>query len=147
MKRFLIITLYAVTGTLSAQYLQPTTVQVAAQVNFPVTLNELRDKVHTFLDQQKVGMMVDVQDLRTRNLMYRAANLEYLNRLASDQMSARFDREFEGIDRKFFSGADRLDRQEATILVKSHFVNTLRAEAVISINALIDSFSSPENKG
>lgn len=132
--------LYAILA-LSTTCLALTTIEVAEfKEHYPQFITRMRDKAMDFLKVKEIGMAVDVQALRSRDLWNEANYFEDQDFYAYEDMDERFDNEFERIDRKFIAVADRLDDEEAPDKVKAQFVKSLKADANASINALIERY-------
>ncbi len=116
------------------------TVEIASRMNYPNTVYGLRDKVQDFLDQIKVSMMMDVQELRSENLGYRSASLARGDQEMYYDISARFDREFERVSRNFVLGSAHLDEIDAPVKEKEAFINDMKNDLLTSIQALLDSY-------
>lgn len=145
MKKLVIFSLASFCIFLSNSFESRLTVATAARLSYPGTMVLLRNKVHDFLDKLKVSMLVDVQSLRSKNLVYQAVGAAETDKDIYNSIQNRFDREFERISRKFILTARELDELEAPVKDKEQFINNLKQEATASIDALLRSYGKQFN--
>ncbi len=117
-----------------------TTVEVAEQLGVPKVLYNLRAKAQRALTRIGVDMALDVQELRSKDLTYRAEGLQNADHGTILDIEERFDREFERIDRELLQGANRLDDEDAPYSKKAAFVTDVQTDAEVSINELLQSY-------
>ena len=113
-----------------------TTTQVAEADHYSSFMNDLRDKVQDLLKNYFINMNLDVENLRSRNLMNEGDFFELFDQKNYEFISSQFDQAFENIDKLFIAGRNRLD-EYASIQEKADFIKVLKLNAATTINGLI----------
>ncbi len=114
--------------TSGAQFVRRTTA-IAAQEGYPKFIVDLRNKATDFATREKVRMMLDVDDLRQKDLDYRADELFEQYKEAYFDLEEDIDMIFEKISRNFLAQAVELDREGASRKKKAALVARTRENA------------------
>lgn len=110
---------------------------VAGKLGYPQEIVKLRNKADDFLRDARIGMTLDVRDLRHDNLELRADELTLLDNDAYFTLENDIDNVFEQISRQFVAGSNKLDDDDASIAEKAQFVNRMKVLAQQTIDGLL----------
>lgn len=105
------------------------TTSIAAEQGYPQFITGLRNKAEDFLTQEKIRMLVEIDDLREHDLDYRADEFFDLSKAAYFELEDDIDSMFDNISKAFLSRAADLDRKNAPEKEKIALVKKTKEQA------------------